>query len=89
MGILPTGCFDQDLSQACPERSRRARRVEGIVRGHAGHDLGHTVAITVVGELGGRRAAADRGEAIGVSDAKVRTPPLRRNRLSFVVSTRP
>ena len=36
MRTLPTSRFNQDLSQA--------RRVEGVVRGHASHDLGHAVA---------------------------------------------
>lgn len=59
MRTLPTGRFDQYLGQPCPERSRRARRVESIVRGYASHDLGQAVAIAVVGELGGRHAADD------------------------------
>lgn len=57
MGILPTRRFDQDLGQT--------RRVESVVRGYAGHDLGHAVAIAVVGELGGRRAADYRSQPVG------------------------
>jgi hypothetical protein len=53
MGILPAGRFDQDLSQA--------GWIEGVIGGNARYNLGHAVAVAVVGVLRGYAAAHNRG----------------------------